>query len=87
MQVPQAEPPFAEFREAIASLAKVEPGRIAPSTVLVADLGMDSIALTELVVLMIERYDCDPLVYVADAAWPELTVGQLYDVCAGDGRR
>ncbi|HKP89967.1 MAG TPA: acyl carrier protein [Thermoleophilaceae bacterium] len=84
MQAQPADSRWTDFRDAIASLARVDPGRVRPSMTLTGELGLDSLALTELVVLMIERYDCDPLVHVPDERWPQVTVEEIYVMCVGN---
>jgi acyl carrier protein len=67
------------FAAAIASSAQVSVDRIGSGTRLTEDLGLDSLALTELVVLLIVEFDMTDLADDLEARnWAGVTVGALY---------
>jgi acyl carrier protein len=69
-----------EFVAKVAELAAIEPDRIGPKTRIVEDLGLDSIALAELVVLLIDDYGVEPLsAGLEQRTWEGVTVGSLFD--------
>jgi acyl carrier protein len=68
------------FAAAVAGIAQVQAQDIAPTTRLDNDLGLDSLALTELVVLLIVDFDMESLEDdLDDRDWAHVTVGALYD--------
>jgi acyl carrier protein len=82
-----AEIQWAEFADAVANVAKVDPATITEDTGLVADLGLDSLALTELVVVLLDRFDAPHLAGRLDGReWEAATVGQLRNECRGPNR-
>jgi acyl carrier protein len=68
------------FAAAVASVAQVRAEDIARSTRLVEDLGLDSLALTEVVVLLIVELDMDTVSDDLERRdWADVTVGDLYN--------
>jgi acyl carrier protein len=68
-----------EFVQPIADIARIDASDISPSTRLVADLDLDSLALTEVVVLLIVERGMESLsIGLEDRDWTELTVGELH---------
>jgi acyl carrier protein len=71
-----------EFVAAIAAIASVSAGRITHATRIDPDLGLDSLALTELVVLLIVDFGMDHLgAELEHRDWSQVTVGDLYAEC------
>jgi acyl carrier protein len=68
------------FAREVAAVARVPAGDLDPSARLIEDLGLDSLALTEVAVLMITEFG---MASVADDLerrdWSGVTVGELYD--------
>jgi acyl carrier protein len=69
-----------EFRAEVAQVADVSPGEIDDQTRVLEDLGLDSLALTELVVILVDKYDVWSLSKdLENRRWANVTVRQLYD--------
>lgn len=76
------------FADAIAAAAQVQPSAVARSTRLSADLGLDSLALAELVVSLIVDFQMEVVAEDFDERnWGEITAGQLYDEYRAGGAR
>jgi acyl carrier protein len=70
---------WAEFTAAIAEVARVPADAIAPGTRLIGDLGLDSLALAELVVLLLTEIGVPSLEdELAGREWEQATVGELF---------
>jgi acyl carrier protein len=70
------------FAAKVAEVADVRPDEVGRETRLVDDLGVDSLALAELVVLLLVDYGLEDLSEsLQDSDWGELKVGALYDEC------
>jgi len=68
------------FAAALAPIAEIAPDRIRPDDRLVDEYGCDSVAIAEIAVLMTSEFDgAQALHRLDEAAWRQLTVGQLYD--------
>jgi hypothetical protein len=82
-------PSWPEFARQLAELSGVPPDEIRRETRLVADLALDSLALAELVMSLIERYAPASMVRdLEDHDWGRMTAGTLFDECmAGSGKR
>jgi acyl carrier protein len=71
---------FEEFAAALAEVARVPARSVGPRTPLLDGLGLDSLSLTELIVLLMLEFDMDSLSNRIEARdWSLVTVGQLYD--------
>jgi acyl carrier protein len=71
---------FEQFASAIAEVARVPAGEIGQRTYLLDGLGLDSLSLTELIVMLIDQYGMDSLSERLEARdWSRITAGQLYD--------
>ena len=69
-----------DFVATIARTADIPAERLAAQTRLVPDLGLDSLALTEVVVTLVAEYDMATLADdVDDRDWNEMTAQDLYD--------
>ena len=68
------------FSAAVAASVHVPAEQISPRTRLDRDLGLDSLALTELVVLLIVEFDMQGLAAELEQRdWTTVTVGALYE--------
>jgi acyl carrier protein len=78
--MPAREADWEDFVAAVAAAAQVREDAISPATRLGTDLGVDSLALTEVVVMLIVDFDMDGLSDQLDQRqWGSVTVGELYD--------
>ena len=69
-----------ELVNTTAEIAEGSSRAIAHDTRLIADLGLDSLAVTELVVVLIDEYGIETLSRDLDAIeWETLTVGALFE--------
>ena len=69
-----------QFAGEVADLADRPVEEIDETSRLVEDLGLDSVALAELVVILIERYDMYSLSKtLEERSWEQVTVRSLYD--------
>jgi acyl carrier protein len=74
------------FVSSIAEIAQVSPGEIRQESGLVDDLGLDSVALAEVVVLLVDDFDiAEVSTGVADGDWSTITVGELFRLHLGRG--
>lgn len=68
------------FVAQLAVIAHREPSIIAPETRLVADLGLDSLAITELAVALMDEFGVEAVTDRMDEIeWEALTVGRVFD--------
>jgi acyl carrier protein len=68
------------FAASVAQVAGLPAERVEPGTKVIEDLGLDSLALTELVVLLIDEYDMASLYKSLETrSWADTTVAQLFD--------
>ena len=71
---------FDAFAAEVAAVAEIPSETIGEETRLIGDLNLDSLALTELVVMLIEKFDMSELGSgLDDRAWSKVTVRNLYD--------
>jgi acyl carrier protein len=64
----------------VARVAETPPDGIARDTLLVADLALDSLALTEMITMLVSDYGMRTLVQtLEDRDWSDASVGKLYD--------
>jgi acyl carrier protein len=71
---------WTEFAGAVAGLAGVPAEHVTTDTRLVDDLGLDSLALAELVVTLVADFGIESLAQDFDERnWAAVTVGALYD--------
>jgi hypothetical protein len=71
----------------LAEVAGVAPAAIGRGTRLVDDLNLDSLGLTEAVVILLADLELEELPgSLAAADWSALTVGEVYDACRGASR-
>ena len=77
---PQAAISWESLRSQVALIAQVPASDIDRNTRLVADLGLDSLAVTEVAVVLMEEFGTDALAEGLDEIeWETLTVGRLFD--------
>src|SRR5207247_3838674 len=84
MNAENTEDEWSEFVAYFAQAANVASEDVRREARLVADLGIDSLALAETIVALIERYA--PVTLMGDLEgrdWDRVTVGDLYQECAG----
>lgn len=68
------------FRAEIATIAAADPATVAAEARLIEDLGLDSVALAELVGFLVGELGMTALDdELADRRWNDLTAGALYD--------
>jgi acyl carrier protein len=75
-------PPVAwdDFAAAVAEIAQQPPDRVTRDARVVEDLALDSVALAELVVLLIDDYEVAGVARALDeTAWSRLTLGRIFD--------
>jgi acyl carrier protein len=71
----------------LAEVAEVAPDTITRETRLVDDLNLDSLGLTEAVVILLADLELEELPdSLASADWSTLTVGEVHDRCRGAAR-
>ena len=89
MSVPsQATVSWESFVAQVALIAKVDSKAIGRETRLAADLGLDSLAITELVVALIDEFGVETLADRLDELdWEAVTLGQLFDEHLDDAQR
>jgi acyl carrier protein len=76
---PDHHPMWPEYRAAVASCAFVSAEAVSPAMRLDQDLGLDSLALTELVVVLIVDFGWDALGEdLEEREWKGTTVGELF---------
>ncbi len=84
---PVQRPGWAEFADRVAQAAGIPASDIEPESRLLADLGLDSLGLAELIVALIETYAPQSLMGdLDDRTWEELTAGALYEECVDDSK-
>jgi broad-specificity NMP kinase len=75
----------AEWHEFVDPLVEIFTGaraELKPESRLIEDLGVDSLALAELIIVLVERYDPASLSRRLDErAWEEVTLGMLFQEC------
>ena len=68
-----------QFAAAIADVSGVQVGRISESSRLIEDLGLDSLALSEVIVFLLVELEMDSLgADLQDREWVRVTVGELF---------
>jgi acyl carrier protein len=71
---------WAEFAAAIAEVAHAPAETIAPGTRLIGDLGLDSLALAEVIVLLLTELDVPSLDGdLSGREWEQVTAGELFE--------
>lgn len=70
-----------ELTDEIARLAQIPTEDIHADAHLIADLCLDSLALVELVVYLVEKYDAESLLSLDDREWTAVTVESLFTEC------
>jgi acyl carrier protein len=63
----------------VAAIAGVEPESLSPATGLTRDLALDSLAMAEVAVMMLEDFGIDLFAVVGFDGWDAATVGSLFD--------
>jgi acyl carrier protein len=78
---------WGELMAEVAPFTEVAPERISRDSMLIEDLGLDSLALTELLITLIEEHGAEPLTEeLFSRSWERVTLGELFSVyCAGGG--
>jgi acyl carrier protein len=65
----------------VADFAQVPDQAIDRQTLLIEDLGLDSLALTELLITLIEEYEIDALSAELFArTWERVSIGELFEI-------
>lgn len=78
--VSTSSPAWEEFVSAIAETTDVQRDGLVPETTLVRDLGLDSLALAELVALLVVEFGMETLAAeLDDRRWGSITLGELYE--------
>jgi len=68
----------------IAAIGRLPVERVVPEAGLIDDLGYDSLAVAELIVLLTEEYEITTLPGDLETRdWSKVTVGQLREECGG----
>jgi acyl carrier protein len=71
---------WTEFAAEVAEIAQVPAAEVGPETRVLEDLALDSLALAELGVVLIDKYDLWTLSSELETrSWENLTVRALYD--------
>jgi hypothetical protein len=77
----------ADWREFLDTLSEILPAsgaELKPGARLIEDLGLDSLALAELIIVVIEKYDPPSLTRpLKDRTWEGVTLGRLFQECKG----
>jgi acyl carrier protein len=69
-----------DFAATVAGIARVPVEGVRRDTRLVGDLGLDSLALTEVIVALIVDFDMEALsTELEERDWGAVTIGSLYD--------
>ena len=77
---PSPEQTWQEFVRIVAEVADVSSNELMRETRLVEDLGLDSLALVEIVVALLVDFGVEELSEtMQDSAWVEVTLGMVYD--------
>lgn len=72
------DPSWAALTDGVAAIAQVPADALAPETRIVGDLNLDSLALTELAVLLVVEFGVDDAVLADDRDWSAVTLGELH---------
>jgi hypothetical protein len=76
-----------EFATQLAELVERPPDEVLPTTRVIEDLGLDSLALAELVLILVEKYEMGGLSKtLEERVWENVTAGALYDEYLTGGR-
>jgi acyl carrier protein len=68
------------FAEVVAEVADCDPAALRPEMRLIADLGLDSLALAELITALVLDFDMESLARdLDDRQWELLTLGELHE--------
>lgn len=68
------------FAAAVAEIAAVPPGSVTANARLLDDLGLDSLALTEVIVFCVVELEMETLARdLGERPWDRITIGDLYD--------
>ena len=81
MTAPESPAGWRDFAIELSQIAQVESEQIKPDVRLVEDLGLDSLALTEVIVFVLERYNPASFRQLEDRTWEGVTARQLFDEC------
>jgi acyl carrier protein len=69
-----------EFAAAVAEIAQRPADHVTRDSLVVEDLALDSVALAELVILLLDDYEVDGLSReLEDTAWNRLPLGRIFD--------
>lgn len=69
-----------EFADAAATVADCDPSALSPEMRLVADLGLDSLGLAELITALVLDFDMESLASdLDDRQWELVTLGELHE--------
>lgn len=69
-----------QFAEVIAAIADCEPSALTPEMRLIADLGLDSLALAEVITALVLDLDMESLASdLDDRQWELVTLGDLHE--------
>lgn len=73
------------FKQRLAETTQIPAGEITADAKLVPGLGLDSLALAELVIGLREAYESPARqIQLEGRNWQTITVGQLYEECTGN---
>jgi acyl carrier protein len=79
-----ADATWERFADEVAVLGKIPRDSVTPQAKLGEDLGLDSLAMAEVVALAIEEYNAAQLARdIENRDWDGMTLGELYAECAG----
>jgi len=68
----------------VSNFVEIPAGEIHDDTLLIDGLGLDSLALTELLITLIEEHQVESLEQeLFSRSWEGVTLGQLYDLYCG----
>jgi acyl carrier protein len=70
-----------DFATSIALVGLVSLDAVTPDARLIEDLDLDSLALTEVVVMLMTEYDLGTRTELERREWRGVTVGALYEQC------
>jgi acyl carrier protein len=77
---PSPEQTWQQFVARVAEVADVSPDELTRETRFVEDLGLDSLALVEIVVALLVDFGLEELSEnLQDSAWVDVTLGMVYD--------
>jgi acyl carrier protein len=71
--------PWDSFVAELALIARMPTAEIEAGARLVEDLGLDSVALSEVVVVLIDQHGADPDPQLLEQSWEGLTVRGVFD--------